>query len=153
MLADGATAPGADIVPGRDRGQQGAGIDQREAWMEARRWYRIGVLGGVAALLVLAFTVASGAQASGTYKNCGDKKITIQIEDGEGGTRPYKVWVKSVSAKGLSCSAAFDVVRGAYVGDPGKFNCKGASFPVPTGYYPQICTKGTQGVKFGQQGG
>jgi hypothetical protein len=119
----------------------------------ARRWYKIGVLGGAMALLVLAFAVVSGAQASGSYRSCGDKKITIQIEDGEGGTRPYKVWAKSVSAKGLSCQAAFEVIRKAYGGDSGKFNCKGASFDVPTGYYAQICTKGTQGVKYGQQGG
>jgi hypothetical protein len=119
----------------------------------ARQWYKLGVLGSVIALVVLAFAVVSGAQASGSYKECGSKKITIQIEDGEGGTRPYKVWAKSVSAKGLSCQAAFELIRGAYVGDTGKFNCKGGSFTVPTGYYPQICTKGTQAVKYGQQGG
>ena len=45
----------------------------------ARRWYKIGVLGGAAALLVLAFALVSGAQASGSYVECGSKKITIQI--------------------------------------------------------------------------
>jgi hypothetical protein len=119
----------------------------------ARRSYKFGLLGGAIALLVLAFAVVSGAQASGSYKECGNKKITIQIEDGEGGTRPYKVWVKSVSAKGVSCQAAFEFIRGAYVGDVGTFKCKAANFPVPTGYYSQICTKGTLGIKFGQQGG
>ncbi|MGV1049328.1 MAG: hypothetical protein ACOYD4_12500 [Solirubrobacterales bacterium] len=119
----------------------------------ARQWYKLGLLGGAVALLVLAFAVVSGAQASGTYKECGSKKITIQIEDGEGGTRPYKVWAKAVSAKGLSCQAAFEFIRQAYVGEPGKFKCKAGSFDAPTGYYPQICTKGTQGVKYAQQGG
>jgi hypothetical protein len=131
-----------------------APLESERIWMEAaRRWYKLGLLGGAVALLVLTFAVVSGAQASGTYKSCGNKKITIQIEDGEGGTRPYKVWVKSVSAKGLSCQAAFEFIRGAYVGDTGKFTCKAGDFTVPTGYYPQICSKGTQGVKYGQQGG
>lgn len=126
----------------------------------ARRWYKFGVLGGAVALLALAFALVPGAQARGDFKSCGNKKITIMIEDGEGGKTPYKVNVKSVSTKNVTCADAFEFVRFSYNGEkigksgyPLNYNCKSAEFKVPLGYVPTICSKGGKTIKYGAQGG
>jgi hypothetical protein len=129
--------------------------------MEAgKRWYRLGVIAALVALVVLAMALVPGAQARAGYTNCGNKKITIQIEDGEGGTRPYMVGAKAVQVKNLSCADGVDFIREVMEGsNPGKYGypqnykCKAGNFDVPTGYYPQICTRGNKGIKWGQQGG
>jgi hypothetical protein len=125
-----------------------------------RRWYKLGVVGGLAALIVLAVALVPGAQARASYVNCGNKKITIQVEDGEGGTRPYKVDTKVIQVKNLTCADGVNFIREVMEGsNPGKygypqnFKCKAGSFTVPTGFYPQICTRGSKGIKWGQQGG
>lgn len=130
--------------------------------MEARkRRFDLGVVGVLAALIALAIALVPGAQAQkASYVNCGNKKITIQIEDGEGGTRPYKVDTKMIQVKNLTCADATKFIREVMEGsNPGKygypqnFKCKAGNFDVPEGFYPQICTRGNKGVKWGQQGG
>lgn len=110
---------------------------------------------------MLAVALVPGASAQkGSYANCGNKRITIQIEDGEGGTRPYPVNAKVVQVKDVSCADGVKFIREVMEGsNPGKYGypqnykCKAGSFDVPTGYYPQICTRGSKGIKWGQQGG
>lgn len=130
--------------------------------MEAgRRWYRLGVVGSLAALVVLAVALVPGASAQkGGFKSCGNKKLTIQIDDGEGHKTPYKIEVKTVSAKGVSCAKAFEFIRLQYNGEkvgkhgyPLDYNCKGGEFTVPTGWYPEICSKPGKTIKYGAQGG
>lgn len=102
-----------------------------------------------------------GARAQkASYVKCGNKKVTIQIEDGEGGTRPYKVDTKAIQVKNLSCADGVQLIREVMTGsNPGKsgfpqnHKCKAGGFDVPEGFYPQVCTRGNKGVKWGQQGG
>lgn len=126
----------------------------------ARRWYGIGALASTAALIALVVALVPGAQASAAYKSCGNKKITIQIENGEGGKTPFKVTAKAVEAKNLTCADAFTFIREAYSGEntgksgyPQNYKCKNGEFKVPVGYIPTICTKGSKAIKYGGQGG
>lgn len=130
--------------------------------MEAvRQKYRFGALGALAALVVTAFALAPGAQAQkASYVNCGNKRFNIQIEDGQGGTRPYPVNAKAVQVKNLSCGDGVKFIRDSYdaenagkYGYPDNFKCKAGNFTVPDGYLPQICTRGNKGIKWGAQGG
>lgn len=130
--------------------------------MEAEgRRYKLGALGTLVALVALAIALVPGAQAQkASYVNCGNKKITIQIEDGEGGTRPYKVNAKVVQVKNATCADAVKFIGHFYTGDaPGKYGypenykCKDVDFAVPEGYAPQLCTRGSKGIKFGAQEG
>ncbi|HET7445616.1 MAG TPA: hypothetical protein VFJ57_13265 [Solirubrobacterales bacterium] len=130
--------------------------------MEAsKRWFDLGIAGALVALIALAIVLVPGAQAQkASYVNCGNKKITIQIEDGEGGTRPYKVNAKAVQVKSVTCADAVKFIGHFYSGDaPGKYGypenykCKEVDFAVPEGYMPQLCTRGSKGIKFGAQGG
>lgn len=126
-----------------------------------RRWYKLGVVGGLAALIVLAVALVPGAQAQkGGYVNCGNKRITIQIEDGEGGTRPYKVSAKALQVKNLTCADGVKFIQDSYdsenagkYGYPDNYKCKAGNFTVPDGYLPQICTRGNKAIKWGAQGG
>lgn len=115
---------------------------------------------GLLAMLVVA--MVPGAQAAGGYSTCAaTKKIVLKLDNGDGTTRPYPIQVKSVAAKALPCADAYKLIGEVMSGVPGSkegsyaqdYKCKAGSFPLPSGFYAQVCTKGSKGVKWGQPGG
>jgi hypothetical protein len=112
------------------------------------------------ALVALAVALAPGAQASGTFSSCANKKVNFQIEVEEGKKSPYSVVIKTISVKGTTCAAAYEFLRESYAnygsgdgGYPQGYKCKGGQFDVPLGYIPEICSKGSKTIKYSTQGG
>jgi len=112
------------------------------------------------ALVALVVALAPGAQAAGTFSSCANKKVNFQIEVEEGKKMPYSVVIKTISVKNTTCAAAYEFLRESYKnygsgtgGYPQGYKCKGGQFEVPTGYVPEICTKGSKTIKYATQGG
>jgi hypothetical protein len=124
------------------------------------RSYKAGFAVAMVALLALVVMAAPGAQASGTYSGCPNKKVSFQIEDGEGGKIPYSTVVKSISVKNVSCAGAYEFLRQSYNGEnigksgfPQNYKCTTGKFDTALGYLPETCSKGGKGIKYAVQGG
>jgi hypothetical protein len=113
------------------------------------------------AMAVLVVAMTSGAEASGSFKSCANKKVTFQVETGETSTKPYSVVVKKISVKGTDCATAYEFFHLVYNGEkiskktgyPLGYKCKAAEFKVPVGYYAQSCSKGSKTIQYAAQGG
>jgi len=125
--------------------------------MKARRkWNALAATAGVSALIAVAALVP-GAQGAAVVHRCGNKPITLEIETGEAKPEIVKMTVKSITAQGLTCSAAFKFLTLLYKDKtstpPEHFKCTSAHFKAPRGYVPEACThKGTK-IQFAAQGG
>ena len=126
----------------------------------ASKWFGIGGLGSLLALVVLVVALSAGAQASSGFTSCGNKTLNVTVESGPGEKQTFPVKVKAVSVQGTTCAAAFEFVRYAYSGEkigksgyPQNYHCKPAEFKAPLGYIPTLCTKGGKKIKYAGQGG
>jgi hypothetical protein len=123
----------------------------------ARKWQGFATLGSAAAVLAATAALTPGASAAQAVHTCANKAETIQIEDGMGGTKPYKLTVKAISTKGVSCASAYKfiglVLNNKSSTTPEKYKCASGHFKVPLGYIPQVCTKSGNKIQFAQQGG
>ncbi len=130
----------------------------KESQMQAaRRWQGLATLGSAVALVAATAAITPGASAAPTVHTCANKTETVQIEDGMGGTRSFKITVKAISTKGVSCAAAYKfislMVNNKSTKVPEKYKCASGHFKVPIGYVPEVCTKSGARIQFARQGG
>jgi hypothetical protein len=123
-------------------------------------WQRFAICLSAAAVLVLGASLAPGAQASGSFKSCGNKQIKIKVGAENEKKTTTSITVKDVSAKGTSCASAFEFLRLTFSGEkisstgfPQNYKCKADTFSVPSGYFPQTCTKPGKTIKYASPGG
>lgn len=122
------------------------------------RLYGLAALGSALALVAIAVTLTSGAQAASGFRSCPNRVVKFKIEGAEGEKpRTFSTTVKAISVKGVSCAAAYKFLRLTYNNtsgsSPQNYNCKSATFKVPLGYVPTICTKPGKKIKYAAQGG
>lgn len=117
----------------------------------------LATLGSAVAVIAAMAALTPGASATPTVHTCANKAETIQIEDGMGGTKPYKLTVKAISTKGVSCAAAYKFIGLALNSKspttPEKYKCTSGHFKVPPGYIARVCTKSSAKIQYAQQGG
>jgi hypothetical protein len=123
----------------------------------ARKWQGLATLGSAVALFAATAALSPGASAAPVSHTCANKVETIQIEDGMGGTKPFKLTIKAISTKGVSCTAAYKFIGLLLTNKspttPEKYKCTIAHFKVPAGYFAQACTKTGKRIQYAQQGG
>jgi hypothetical protein len=70
---------------------------------------------------------------------------------------PFKLPIKAISAKGVSCAAAYKflalLVNNKSPKTPEKYKCTSGHFKAPVGFIPQVCTKPGARIQYAQQGG
>jgi hypothetical protein len=143
---------------GRESVSWGRRMRPKERQMQAaRKWQGVATLGSACAVAAATAALASGASAAPTMHSCANKAETIQIEDGMGGTKPFKLTVKAISTHGVSCAAAYKFIGLALNNKtrttPEKYKCTNGHFKAPLGYVAQVCTKAGARIQYAQQGG
>jgi hypothetical protein len=128
----------------------------------AGKWQGPATLGTISALVLGVAALTPGAMAAPTVHSCANKTETLEIASGEPGGAPtmFKVTVKAISIQGGGCTTAYKFIglveHNKTTKTPEKYKCTaGASahFKVPSGYVPEVCTKGSVKIRFAQQGG
>jgi hypothetical protein len=143
---------------GRESVSWGRRMRPKDGQMKAaRKWRGLAALGSALAVAAAMAALTSGASAAGTSHSCANKPETLQIEDGMGGTKPFKLIVKAISTSGVSCTAAYKFI-GLVLNDktgktPEKYKCAAGHFKVPLGTFARVCTKSGARIQYAQQGG
>lgn len=123
----------------------------------ARKRQGLATLASTAALVAVTAALSTGASAAPAAHSCANKAETIQIEDGMGGTKPFKMTIKAISTKGVSCTGAYKFIGLLLTNKsptlPEKYKCTIGHFKVPVGYVAEACTKPGKRIQYAQQGG
>jgi hypothetical protein len=146
---------GSTPVCSANLGVTGAPAGAKEGWMRAvRRWQGPATIGSVLALALGALALIPGAAVASTHA-CGNHTIVIEQETEPGKPKTkYKLPVKQIVTKGVSCSSAYKVITALYGGKPTEgFKCGSGKFKVPKYTIPQQCTKPGKKIQFAGQGG
>jgi hypothetical protein len=123
-----------------------------------RKWQGPATLATLFALTAGLGALAPGALATPTVHSCANKVETLELESEPGkAPTPFKMTIKTISIQGGGCTTAYKFIglleHNKAPTLPEKYKCTIAHFKAPSGYVPEVCTKGAVKIKFSQQGG